>query len=486
MTPGRGGPGGEDAVGVIASRFAANSTVLLVSYGFNTVVSAVVAVFLVRYLGGELYGLLTTTYAYLSFFVILTSIGVDTIVQRDVAREPERAAEIVSGAAGLRLLLSVGSMLLSWALLPLMDPTPRLALLVVVATLSLPFSFQGLYLVLYATELRQGLPKLVFGIWSLLLSVLKLVMIGLGAPLEAFVALEAVSAALVFVASVVLGKRTGLHVRPRWAVGEWRRLLSTSWPVAVASTLIQVYLRIDQLMLYRMVGAEEVGLYGVAVRVVELANVAPIVFMGSAFPILARLWMEDSTRLDRATELSFRFMAWVALPAAAYLSWAADPIIPALFGEEFRETTTILRVLAWSMPFAFAGSVLYNRMFASGLQRPGASIAAGAALTNVLLNLALIPGYGGRGAAVATTISYALVLGLALAHPAARSVGAQAARSLLRPLAAALGGLGAVAAIELGFVAGTAAFVVIYAVLMAALREIGREELALLRRVRGG
>lgn len=475
----------ESRVDRIAGRFAGNSAVLLLSYGFNTVVAAVVGVLLVRYLGREQYGLLSTTYAYTSFFLIFTSIGVDTIVQRDVARAPERADEIVGGAIGLRLILSLSSMVAAWVMLPILHPTTRLTFLVFLGTLAFPFSFQGLYLVLYAVELRQGLPKLVMAGWSVVLSLVKLAFIALRMPLEAFVALEAVSGVVVFILSLFLGRRAGLAARMRWDPKEWRHLLRESWPVAVASTFIQVYLRVDQLMLFRMVGAGEVGAYAVPVRVVEFGNVIPTIFMISAFPLLARLREESAERLERATHLSFRAMALVAVPLAAYLFLYAQPILRAVFGTEFATSAPILRILTWSLPFAFANSVLYNRLFATGNQRTAAVLASVAAAVNVALNAVLIPRLGGVGAAEATVVAYALVVPAALLAQPSRLVGLLGVRGWLKPALATLVALLAVRGWGLGMLWGTGLFLLLYAAVLVAVGEVGAKEVALVRRAMG-
>lgn len=471
----------EDVLG----RVGANSAVLLASYGLNTVLAGVVAVFLVRYLGSAEYGLLTTAYAYISFFVIFTSIGVDTLIQRDVARHPERAEEIVSEAIGLRLLLSVVSMVAAWALLPVLHPTPRLAFLTVLLTLTFPFSFSALYHVLYIVELRQAVPKLVIGIWSVVLSLAKLALIPLGAPIEAFVGLEVVSAVVVFSASVWLGLRSGLRPRVRWTPGRWRTLLAASWPVALAGTFIQVYLRIDQLMLFRMTGITEVGLYAVSVRVVEFANVLPIVFMGSVFPLLSRLWVESQERQRRVVRLSFRAMAWASFPMAAYLFIFADVLLPAVFGAEFVGSVPAMRWLAWSIPPTFLNSVLYNQLFASGDQRLAAGLAGAAAALNVALNLILIGPLGGEGAAMATLGAYALVVPLSLASARSRQAALMGLGSVVRPGLGVAGALAVVVLTNPGFIVGSLLFPAVYVVLLVLTGEVGREELTLMGRAMG-
>lgn len=469
------------------SRLASNTAILMASQLLNTALATVVAIVLVRYLGQEEYGLLSTTFAYLSFFTVLSSAGVDTVVTREVSRRPEDASRIISEAAGLRLFLSTVSLLISWLLLPLLDPSPRLVLLIGMVTLSLPLSFYSLFLVGYAVQLRMGWPKLIFAVWSLLFSGGKLGLVALGAPLELFVGAEVLSAGVTYIIARKLGLRAGLVLRIRLRRERARELLREAWPIAATLALIQVYLRLDQVMLYRMVGAQEVGLYAVGVRFVELLNIVPVVFMGSLFPVLSRLADDSHERMAFVTRTAFRTMAWVALPLAAGLHLYGPATVVWIFGEEFQASGGMLTLLAWSLPFVFANSVLYNQLFSTGRQRLALNLAMVAAGANVLLNVLLIPGAGGRGAAMATLASYALVLATALMAPDARALGGAAARSLVLPTVAV-----AVPFLPLALrwdgrppLWGAPVLVLVYGGLLILFRDWGPTEWRLLRRAAG-
>lgn len=479
----KGGAAGSDGQ---IGRFGSNSLILLASQGLNTVLAGLFGIVLVRYLGREQYGLLTTVYAYLFVFQIFSSLGMDTIVYRDVARAPEDADEILARALGVRLLLAVTSMVAGWLLIGVIDPTPQVVRLQFLASLTLPFSLYPFYLVLYSVDLRMGLPKLVLGAWGIVVVCAKVGLIVLRQPIEAFVIADVASAVVVLLLSRNLGRRSGLRVSFRFAPEHWKELLRVSWPVAAAMTFINIYLRVDQLMLYRMVGAAEVGLYGATVRVVEFGNVIPVVFMGSAFPILARLWRESTERLDRATELSFRAMLWAGLPLAAVLQLYAAPILDLLFGNDFVAAAPIMRLLAWSVPAAFLGSVLHNRLFSASQQMAAAWLALLAASMNVGLNLWLIPRYQGVGAAAATLISYAMVPLFALGSAQTRALGVTALRCIIRPGLVVLGGMAMVWFLDPGPVVGVALLLAVYVTGLVVTREWGPPELALVRRALRG
>ena len=426
---------GPDTQGPAAQvrRIGGNSLVLLLSRGFNTVLAAVVSVLLIRYLGQDEYGLLTTAYAYISFFLLLTLAGVETVVIRDAAQDRAKLAGIVGAAVGLRIALSVGSMVVAWLVAPALGLPSRLALLIVLISLSFPFTPYSLLLVEYTVDLRMAVPKLVFAGWALTVSLVKIGMIALRWPLEAFAATEAVSMGSTFLLAWWLARRSGLKIAPRFDTHAWRYLLVQAWPVALTLTLFQVYQRIDQIMLFHFRDAGEVGLYGASVRVAEVTNLIPIVFMASAFPILSRLQSSSRGQLTKATRLSFRAMMWASLPLAVGMSWSAPTVIPILLGAEFAESGASLVVLAWSIPIVYANSVMYNRLFTSGDQKSAAVLASAAAALNVALNVPLIIQFGALGAAVATVGSYAIVIPFALILKSTRPIAVIALRSAVRP-----------------------------------------------------
>lgn len=478
-------PDRSERIEVLAARFGTNVLATALGYGLNTVLAAVVGVLLARYLGPGEYGLLVSTYAFQSFFVILASVGIDTVAQREVARAPQDTDRILGEAVTLRVLLSLASMVLAWSVAGAVGLRGRELLLVVWVTLAFPFGCASLFLIPYATALRTAIPRGVLGIWSLVLSGLKVAMITWRAPLEAFVALEAGAALMVLLLSGWLGRAAGLRLRPSWAPFAWRTLLRASIPVALTLALIQVYLRVDQVMLYALRGGQETGWYGAAVRIVEVANLAPVVFMSSAFPLLARLDVESPRALERATRMSVRAVAWLGWPFAVWISVEAPRLIPLLFGAGWSEAVPMLRVLAWCAPTTFLNSVLYNRLFATREQGTASLLALAAALLNMGLNLALIPRWGGAGAAAASALSYGVVTLVALGPRGSRAIASMGLRAQLRPALLALGSGVLLWRMRPSLTLGAVLFAGVYAIALGVAGEVGREERSLIRRMTG-
>jgi O-antigen/teichoic acid export membrane protein len=164
--------------------------------------------------------------------------------------------------------------------------------------------------------------------------------------------------------------------------------------------------RVDLIMLGSMKGAQEAGIYAIAIRAAEL-----VPFMGVAVnlvlaPRIAQLYHAGShALLQRMVSSAIRRVFLATLPLALVLTVAAWWILYYLFGSEFTPAARPLQILAVSqlaaVAFGSLGTIL-NMVGQERLSLVGVGIALG---LNAVLNAILIPRFGADGAAVATGTS---------------------------------------------------------------------------------
>jgi O-antigen/teichoic acid export membrane protein len=161
--------------------------------------------------------------------------------------------------------------------------------------------------------------------------------------------------------------------------------------------------RLDQWLLGAIAGSKELGLYSVAVAWTEALFFLPEALSAVLRPDMVRA--ERQAAGARAAYV-FRMALLLTAPAVLVLVIAAPFLCVTVFGSDFQGSIDDLRVLA---PGAFgivALKVLANALVAQ--RRPLLSSAAvGVAFVlTVGLDLLLIPGHGGVGAATASTVAY--------------------------------------------------------------------------------
>jgi len=189
-----------------------------------------------------------------------------------------------------------------------------------------------------------------------------------------------------------------------------KSLLSDSWPLLLSAIAMSIYLRIDQIMIGQMMSMTDVGLYAVAVKFSEFGNFIPGVLITSLLPAII-LSKKVGTELfvSRFKKLyGVLFIASVGI--AVVLTIFSEPIVNLLYGSSYAPASLILRIYVWSIIPMFISVALAQYLVIEKLTIFSLYTTLVGAVSNIILNLILIPQYGLVGAAISTVISYSIAV----------------------------------------------------------------------------
>jgi len=187
--------------------------------------------------------------------------------------------------------------------------------------------------------------------------------------------------------------------------------------------------RLDQWFVGAISGSRELGLYSVAVAWAEALFYLPTALTLAQRPDLVRASPAEAARQAAAAT---RVALLVTLPTAIGFALAAPFLTVVVFGEEFRESIPQLRVLAFGGFGIVLLKLLGNALTAQGRPLRATAGVGVAFVATVALDIALIPPYGGLGAAIASTAAYSAA-GLAIAVLFGRALGVGPAQLVPRP-----------------------------------------------------
>ena len=230
-----------------------------------------------------------------------------------------------------------------------------------------------------------------------------------------------------------------LGVRPRLRLD--RPALRATWRstflLGVDTVLAMALFRVDAIMLGALDDDAAVAAYAVAYRLMETVLFVTWAVSRSLFPAMARAG--GGPALLRVGENAVSVAGALLVPYGVLLLVDGGDLLGLLFGAEYGgDSVVALQLLAFA-PLAFA--VAYYSSYLLLVQRRNRAIllsTLAAVALNVVLNLVLIPPLGARGAAAATTLSYAVeaLVCLACVRPGAGWL--RLDRALLLPALAAL------------------------------------------------
>lgn len=415
--------------------YLANFGWLLLERGISLLLSVVVAVWLARYLQPDDFGLYSYAISFVGLFGFLSYLGLDGIVTRDLVKQPADHPQLMGTVFVLRLGGSVTAVVLILATVFLLVDASATRWLVMIVALGLffdPFNvvdfwFQSRVENQYSAMARSGT--------AVLSSLVNMSLILLKAPLTAFAIAVVAEQGVRAAAFVLVYRRQGNRLVTWRFNGQMARtLLRQSWPLIISSAGSLIYLKVDQIMLGNMVGTAEVGVYSVAVRLSEVWYIIPALAATSIFPAIVRSKALAPAVYQQRLQRAYTTMAWAGMAIAIVISLSASWLINLLYGDAYQAAGSILAVHIWTCPIMFMGPILSKWLIVEDLLLFSLTRHGLGAVLNVVLNLFLIPAYGGLGAAVATLVSYSVAVYFAcFTDPRTRIAGKMMTRALLRP-----------------------------------------------------
>jgi len=257
---------------------------------FRMGVGLFVGVWVARYLGPEQYGILNYAIAFVGLFSVLSTLGLDNIVVRELVKHPERQNEILGSAFLLKLTGGFFAFAVVVTVSALLKPGDHLTRLVI-AILGLSLIVQSFNTIdlWFRSRVASKYTVLSQNSSFILASIAKVALILKRASLLAFVIINLAQTILSAIGLLFFFKKKGKSLtlwRPTYLMAI--RLVKESWPLIFAGLAIAVYMKIDQIMLGEMIGKKAVGTYAAAVRLSEIWYFIPVAIASSVFPSIVK------------------------------------------------------------------------------------------------------------------------------------------------------------------------------------------------------
>jgi O-antigen/teichoic acid export membrane protein len=230
----------------------------------------------------------------------------------------------------------------------------------------------------------------------------------LGFHLGAIAAMTA-SAAAVWIAMigqmVVLNRRLGSHIAPGAKAYDFHGWLSISLPILLVEGFYLLLSYTDVLVLQQYRSSEEVGVYFAVVKTLALVSFIHYAMSATTAHRFAEYHAQgDKPRLSAYVAHAIKWTFWPSLAATILLLAFGKPLLW-LFGPQFVVGYDIMFIAAIGLVVRSAIGPVERLLNMLGHQHICALAYALAFVMNVVLCIALVPRFGGHGAAAATSIS---------------------------------------------------------------------------------
>ncbi len=217
------------------------------------------------------------------------------------------------------------------------------------------------------------------------------------------------SAAAVWIAMIgqmiVLNRRLDRHVGPGAKAYDFRGWLAISLPILMVEGFYLLLSYTDVLVLQQFRSSAEVGVYFAVVKTLALVSFIHYAMSATTAHRFAEYHaLGDRARLSAYVAHAIKWTFWPSLAATILLLALGKPLLW-LFGPQFVVGYDIMFIAAIGLVVRSAIGPVERLLNMLGHQHICALAYALSFVMNVVLCLALVPRFGGHGAAAATSIS---------------------------------------------------------------------------------
>jgi O-antigen/teichoic acid export membrane protein len=370
----------------------------VVGGGFQFVSVIVVA----RGLDVSVFGTYNFLLAFAILFQFLADFGLANILVREIARRPEELKHVLGSAKGLMWLLfllflpllavavfaqdvpgevKAQSFVMGIASLTLLQGVSYAAVLRAFEDMefnSIGFTLHKAALLGFTIiSLKAG-----FGLWGLVLA-------NLGANLLLWL----------YYAQVV-GWRFRLWVSLQKDIGLWKRMIGEAIPLGGGLLLRQLGWQLDSLLLYWLVDAYSVGLFGGPYRLLLAVRLLSMILVVPLYPGLVRLAKGALTELWVSYDRALKWLICLSVPGAILFMFDPDTVVKTLLGAKFLASTAALQWFGLAFVPMFVSALFPYVYTALGRQRMFFAVTGIALVLRLLLELWLIPKFGYMSACI--------------------------------------------------------------------------------------
>lgn len=358
-----------------------------------------------RYLGPSGYGLINYAAAIVAFVVPIMQLGLKSTLIQELIANPDKEGEILGTAITMCLISSFACIVgvISFAGITSGGETETV---IICGLYSLLLVFQALEMIQYwfQAKLLSKYTASVMLVAYIIVSVYKIILLVTGSSIYWFAVSQALDFAIISFTLLFFYKRMGQQ-RFSFSSTCAKDMFSRSRYYIVSSLMVTIFAQTDRIMLKMMLDESAVGYYSAAVTCAGMTGFVFSAIIESSRPAILEQKQRSQAEFQHGMTLLYSVVISLALAQSVVVALFSGWIVKILYGPAYAATIPALRIVVWYTTFSYLGGARTIWILAEEKQKHLLVINLGGALTNVLLNLFLIPIWGINGAATASLVT---------------------------------------------------------------------------------
>jgi len=369
------------------------------------VLKALIFIYAIRKLGTTQWGLFSYVFAIMTFFNIISDIGLNSVLTKKTALNDSNQNKYISTSFILKLGLSLLSSLALLSVLFFIKDD-NIKNLIPIATILLFFDTMKCF----GFSLNQAFEKMEIEAIIKITSSLILIISGFF-----FIKTNPTASSLfyAYVLSSVLGifilflnlKKYFKNIISNFSKNLLFPIWKEAWPIGIAAALGTIMSSIDIVILGWFNSTEQIGLYSTAQKPIQALCLAPSLIGVALLPVFSRFALNNKEKMKHTTKRMVAWSYFFTIPIVIFCILLGGPIFSFIFGHEYDGAILIFKIMSLTIITSAPSFIISKAIFADGNQKKLIQFILISIIINTILCLITIPYLGIYGAALSVTIA---------------------------------------------------------------------------------
>lgn len=400
----------KDKIISAAEKVIRNTTALIIGTILNKICSLFFFILVAKYFGDIGLGKYSFAISFTALFMVLGDIGLSTFAIKEVAKNKNLASKYLGNIAILKTILSfitLGIIFIAINILNYPLETRQVVYLIGISvffnsiSMSLRWIFQAFQKMEYEALINLAQGMLLFGFGLLALYI--------GSGLMGLAFAHLFTNIVIFYLSFTITNK--IFVKPIFKIdwNFWKYLIKFAYPMGLMAIFSIVYLNADTIMLSLIKGDAHVGWYNAGYKLMGVLRMIFSLFVVALFPVMANSYKSSKESLEKILKKAMQYSLLLVLPIGIAGVILSDRIIMLIWGEVFSQAVLSFQILIWAGILCLFAMMGGHCLIAIDKPKISTYITAVAMITNIILNLLLIPKFSHIGASISITVTEFMV-----------------------------------------------------------------------------
>ena len=389
---------------LLNSKVTRNASWIIAGRVYHMVLAFVVGLLTARYLGPNNYGLINYAATYTSFFASFCTLGINSVIVKNFVDHPDEEGETVGSAIILRTISSVLSVVMMMCITFIADNGEKTTNIVVfLCGIGVIFQVMDTLDYWFQSRLESKYSAFATVISYTVVSIYKVWLLVTGKSVEWFAVSTSIDYLVVaIILLIVYKKRNG----PRFSCSmrKAKELFKSSYHFILAGLMVSIYGITDKFLLKQLLNEAEVGYYSTAVSLCNTWVFLLTAIIDSLYPVILQSF-NNKELFERKNKQLYSIVFYISVSVSILFSVLATPVVRILYGKAYIAAAAPLRIITWYTAFSYLGVARNAWIVSYNKQNYLKYLYIGAAITNVVLNVIMIPLWGASGAAFASLLT---------------------------------------------------------------------------------